>query len=652
MPAIQKLLVANRGEIACRVITTARAKGYRTVAIYSEADVDALHVQLADEAVLIGPGPAAQSYLDIERVITAAQRTGADALHPGYGFLSERAAFAEACAAAGLTFVGPDPEAIRIMGDKAESKRRMAEAGVPCVPGYLGDEQVDSVLVREAERIGYPIMVKASAGGGGRGMRLVLEAGALPSALQTARSEAQAAFGDGRLLLERAVVEPRHVEIQVFGDRHGNVIHLGERDCSVQRRHQKVVEEAPSPAVNAELRARMGRAAVRAAAAIGYVGAGTVEFLLAPDGAFYFLEMNTRLQVEHPVTEMVTGLDLVALQLIVAEGKPLPVTQEAVTLSGHAIEVRLYAEDPASDFLPQTGDIAVWEPAMGDGVRIDHGLRVGAAISPFYDPMLAKLIAWGADRDQARRRLLRCVEDSRLFGVATNRAFLAATLRNPEFAAGKATTGFIARQFPEGFAADSPPAWAPALAAALFADRQGTGWRSNRWSSHLIKLASSEGESDWRAVRRDSAWEVASGTKAFAIQFLDRDAANVVVLIDGHRFRVGAHVVFDEVPRIELDLNGTIHIFDDRSLARPASMRDAGAGGALRAPMNGAVTQVFVSVGDSVKRGQTLLVLEAMKMEHSILAPVDGVIEAIAVAQGAQVAARDTLVLINADLVA
>jgi geranyl-CoA carboxylase alpha subunit len=652
MPAIQKLLVANRGEIACRVIATARAKGYRTVAIYSEADAHALHVRLADEAVLIGPGPAAQSYLDIERVITAAQRTGADALHPGYGFLSERAAFAEACAAAGLTFVGPDPEAIRIMGDKAESKRRMLQAGVPCVPGYLGDEQVDSVFVREAERIGYPIMVKASAGGGGRGMRLVLEPGALRAALQTARSEAQAAFGDGRLLLERAVVEPRHVEIQVFGDRHGNVIHLGERDCSVQRRHQKVVEEAPSPAVNAELRARMGQAAARAAAAIGYVGAGTVEFLLAPDGAFYFLEMNTRLQVEHPVTEMVTGLDLVALQLIVAEGKPLPLVQEAVALSGHAIEVRLYAEDPAGDFLPQTGDIAVWQPAMGDGVRIDHGLRVGAAISPFYDPMLAKLIAWGADRDEARRRLLRCVEDSRLFGVATNRAFLAATLRNPEFAAGQATTGFIARQFPKGFSADSPPAWAPALAAVLFANSQGSGWRSNRWSSHLIRLASTAGESEWRAARRGAAWEVASGDITFAIQLLGRDAADVVVLIDGHRFRLGAHVELVDVSRVQLDLNGAIHTFEDRSLAQPASLQDAGAGGALRAPMNGSVTQVFVSAGEPVKRGQLLLVLEAMKMEHSILAPIDGFIEAIAVAKGAQVATRDTLVVITTVLAA
>jgi geranyl-CoA carboxylase alpha subunit len=481
MSAIQKLLIANRGEIACRIMRTAHARGYRTVAIYSEADADALHVRVADEAVLIGPGPAAQSYLDIERILTAARRTNADALHPGYGFLSERAAFAEACAAAGLTFVGPDPQAIRIMGDKAESKRRMIEADVPCVPGYLGDDQADTVLIREAERIGYPIMVKAAAGGGGRGMRLVHEAHALPVALQTARSEAKAAFGDGRLLLERAVIDARHVEIQVFGDRHGNVIHLGERDCSVQRRHQKVVEEAPSPAVNGDLRARMGQAAVRAAAAIGYVGAGTVEFLLGPDGTFYFLEMNTRLQVEHPVTEMVTGLDLVALQLTVAEGKPLPIAQQGVGFTGHAMEVRLYAEDPSTDFLPQTGQICAWEPATGDGIRIDHGLRVGATISAFYDPMLAKLIAWGPDRDEARRRLVRSIEDTRVFGVATNRAFLLATLRNPEFAAGKATTAFIGRQFPTGFAAAPPPPWAAPVAAAVLANGQGSGWRSNRW---------------------------------------------------------------------------------------------------------------------------------------------------------------------------
>jgi geranyl-CoA carboxylase alpha subunit len=493
-------------------------------------------------------------------------------------------------------------------------------------------------------------MVKASAGGGGRGMRLVHEAQALPAALQTARSEAQAAFRDGRLLLERAVVEPRHVEIQVFGDRHGNVIHLCERDCSVQRRHQKVVEEAPSPAVNAELRARMGKAAVRAAAAIGYVGAGTVEFLLAPEGSFYFLEMNTRLQVEHPVTEMVTGLDLVALQLIVAEGKPLPISQEAVTLSGHAIEVRLYAEDPASDFLPQTGDIAVWEPATGEGVRIDHGLRVGAKVSPFYDPMLAKLIAWGADREEARRRLLRCVEDSRLFGVTTNRAFLAATLRNPEFAAGEATTGFIACHFPEGFANDPPPAWAAALAAALLADRQGAGWRSNRWSSHLIKLAADcAGEAPWRATRHDTKWELNSADTTFSIQLLHRTAANIAVLIDGHRFSLGAHVEIAAVPRVRLDLNGAIYTFEDRSLARATAAQDARAGGTLRAPMNGVVTQILASPGEPVKRGQPLLVLEAMKMEHSILAPVAGSIESIAVAKGAQVATRDTLIVITAE---
>jgi geranyl-CoA carboxylase alpha subunit len=649
MPAIQKLLIANRGEIACRIMRTAHARGYRTVAIYSEADADALHVRLADEAVLIGPGPATQSYLDIERILTAARRTNADALHPGYGFLSERAAFAEACAAAGLTFVGPDPLAIRIMGDKAESKRRMIEADVPCVPGYLGDDQADTVLIREAERIGYPIMVKAAAGGGGRGMRLVHEAHALSAALQTARSEAKAAFGDGRLLLERAVIDARHVEIQVFGDRHGNVIHLGERDCSVQRRHQKVVEEAPSPAVNADLRARMGRAAVRAAAAIGYVGAGTVEFLLAPDETFYFLEMNTRLQVEHPVTEMVTGLDLVALQLSVAEGKPLPIVQEEVGFTGHAMEVRLYAEDPTTDFLPQTGQIRAWEPATGEGLRIDHGLRVGATISAFYDPMLAKLVAWGAHRDEARRRLVRSIEDTRVFGVATNRAFLLATLRNPEFAAGKATTAFIGRQFPTGFAAVPPPLWAAPVAAALLADSPGSGWRSNRWSSSLIKLAADDTESQWSATRQGPAWQISSGDTVFSIQLLQHEGSRIAVMIDGHRFSLGVHLELEGSPRVQLDVEGVIHTFEDRSLQRPPSAEEAGAGGALRAPMNGAVTQVLVAVGDTVKRGEPLLVLEAMKMEHSVLSPVDGSVESVAVSPGAQVAARQTLIVIKAE---
>ncbi|HKV15784.1 MAG TPA: biotin carboxylase N-terminal domain-containing protein, partial [Reyranella sp.] len=391
MSSFGKILVANRGEIAWRVMRTAKAMGYRTVAVYSDADKDAPHVAFADEAVRIGLPPVAESYLNIDRILDAARSSGADAIHPGYGFLSENETFAAASAKAGLVFIGPPAAAIAAMGNKAAAKRRMIEAGVPCVPGYQGKDQSDAVLEQEACKIGLPVMVKAAAGGGGRGMRLVEHDVDLVEAIRAARAEAESGFGSGELILEKAVVDARHVEIQIFADNHGNVIHLGERDCSVQRRHQKVIEEAPSPAVDADLRRGIGAAAVAAAKAIGYRGAGTVEFLLGGDGAFYFLEMNTRLQVEHPVTEAITGLDLVEWQLRIARGEPLPLTQEQVRLDGHAIEVRLYAEDPYSGFLPQTGRVAVWRPATGPGVRIDHGMADGLAISPFYDPMIAKV---------------------------------------------------------------------------------------------------------------------------------------------------------------------------------------------------------------------------------------------------------------------
>lgn len=634
---MRKLLVANRGEIACRVISSARSQGLHTVAIYSEADADARHVQLADEAVLIGPAPVAESYLDMDRILAAAKASGAEAIHPGYGFLSERAAFAEACADAGIVFVGPDPQSIRLMGDKAESKDRMIAAGVPCIPGYQGDDQSEATFAAEAARIGYPVMVKASAGGGGRGMRLVNDPIHLSAALKTARSEAEGAFGDGRLLLERAVIEPRHVEIQVFGDRHGNVIHLFERDCSIQRRHQKVVEEAPSPAVSDSLRAAMGAAAVQAAKSIGYVGAGTVEFLLAPDGQFYFLEMNTRLQVEHPVTEMVTGLDLVALQLAVADGKPLPITQDDVTLTGHAIEIRLYAEAPEQDFLPQTGTIAVWEPAIGEGIRIDHGLVSGTEVSPYYDPMLAKLIAWGPDRTTASRRLLRAVEDSRIFGVATNRAFLVATLSMPEFVRGEATTAFIARNFPDGFAPPEPPAWGFALAAALLCERDGDGWRSNQWTAHPVKL-----DEEWLVSRDGDGWWISSASSEFHLSILSRSTTKLCVAIDGHSVTLGYHC---SAGAVELDIAGDVRRYVDRTYLPPAIAEAAGTG-TLRAPMNGTVMTVEVAEGDVVVRGQLLLVLEAMKMEHQIVAPIDGVVETVAAGRGAQVATRDILVVI------
>ncbi|HEY7775326.1 MAG TPA: acetyl-CoA carboxylase biotin carboxylase subunit, partial [Kineobactrum sp.] len=450
MAQFDSVLVANRGEIAVRVIRSARQQGYRTIAVYSEADASAPHVQLADEAVLIGPAPVKESYLDPQRILQAAVQTGARAIHPGYGFLSENADFARACENAGIVFIGPSAEAIDLMGNKAAAKRLMLAAGVPCIPGYQDEDQSDAALVHAAQEIGTPLMVKAAAGGGGRGMRLVHDLAQLPAALAAARSEAENAFGSGELILEKALLQPRHVEIQVFSDSYGNHIHLGERDCSIQRRHQKVVEESPCPVMTPELRAAMGEAAVNAARSIDYRGAGTVEFLLDVDRQFYFLEMNTRLQVEHPVTEMVTGLDLVALQLQVAQGYALPLSQADVALNGHAIEVRLYAEDAVNDFLPASGTVHRWCPPHGEGIRVDHGLAEGQEVSPFYDPMIAKIVAWGEDRATACRRLQRALQTTVLFGPASNRQFLLEVVENESFQAGTATTAFISQEFPQG----------------------------------------------------------------------------------------------------------------------------------------------------------------------------------------------------------
>ncbi|MCA8924351.1 MAG: ATP-grasp domain-containing protein, partial [Planctomycetes bacterium] len=445
MPPFRKLLIANRGEIAARVLKSAQALGYPCVAVYSDADRDAPYVRQAEEAVRIGPPAVGESYLDAQAILVAANATGADAVHPGYGFLSERAEFAQACAWAGVTFVGPPPEAIELMGDKARAKARMLEAGVPCVPGYQGEAQ-DAASFREAAAaIGYPLLVKAAAGGGGRGMRRVEGPDGLEAALAGARSEATNAFGDGRLLLEKLVERARHVEVQVLADGHGRVLHLGERECSAQRRYQKVIEECPSPVVDPELRARMGAAAVAAAEAIGYVGAGTVEFLLAEDGAFYFLEMNTRLQVEHPVTELVYGVDLVELQLRVAAGEALGLTQAELVPRGHALEARLYAEDPAEGFLPQAGELLAWRPPAGAGVRCDHALNPRDRVSPHYDPMLAKLIAVGATREEARRRLRRALEETVALGVATNQGYLARLLESEPFRAADVRTDTLAQ---------------------------------------------------------------------------------------------------------------------------------------------------------------------------------------------------------------
>ncbi|HEY1387811.1 MAG TPA: acetyl-CoA carboxylase biotin carboxylase subunit, partial [Ktedonobacterales bacterium] len=487
---IRKALVANRGEIACRVMRTCRSLGIATVAVFSDADATARHVREADEAVHIGESAASASYLAIPALIAAARRTGADAIHPGYGFLAENADFAAACEDAGLVFIGPSADVIRRMGSKREAKRLAAGAGVPVVPGYEGDDTSDARLIAAAREIGYPVMVKASAGGGGKGMRIVARASELPDALASARREALSAFGDETLLLERALVEPRHVEIQIFGDSHGHVIALGERECSIQRRHQKVIEETPSTALAPDLRARMGEAAVAIGRTLGYTGAGTVEFILDREGAFYFLEVNTRLQVEHPVTELVTGLDLVRWQMLVAEGHPLPLAQDEITFNGHAVEARVYAEDPASGFLPQAGTALLWRPPEGDGVRVDAGVETGDTISPYYDPMAAKISAFGATRDEALRRLDAALRRTVLFGVRSNLDYVRRVLLHPDHRAGRISTAFL-----EQHAADLLPAMsnqpidglAPAQLAALAitmrrlsATPTPATWRNNR----------------------------------------------------------------------------------------------------------------------------------------------------------------------------
>jgi geranyl-CoA carboxylase alpha subunit len=645
--AFSKILIANRGEIAHRVMRTARALGYATVAVYSDADRDAPHVLVADEAVHIGPAPAVDSYLAIDALIAAAKRTGADAVHPGYGFLSENDAFAAACEAAGLVFIGPTPAAIRAMGNKAAAKRLMIEAGVPCVPGYQGLDQSDARLIAEAERIGFPVMVKAAAGGGGRGMRLVEAAQSLPAALTGARSEAQNAFGSAELILEKAVRDARHVEIQVFGDAHGHVIHLGERDCSVQRRHQKVVEEAPCPMMTAALREKMGAAAVAASRAINYRGAGTVEFLLGGDGAFYFLEMNTRLQVEHPVTEAITGLDLVALQLQVADGDALPITQDDVRFDGHAIEVRLCAEDPDRRFLPQVGRVALWDPAVRPGVRIDHALASGLEISPHYDSMIAKIIAHGRTRDEARRRLIAALGETTVLGLATNRSFLIDILQHPEFTAGQATTSFVPTHYPDG--AKSAPVTGDqvALAAILLSGRatNSASLRSTGVSSWPMKLAIGKTMYAVSVVAEsDGTSTVTHDTAAYRIR-VEAARTRVTYDIDGYR-RTG-RFVFDEAGALHLDLGGRAITVRDITLA-PRRADEAGGDRELVAPMNGRIVGVFAKPGDRVRRGQRIIVLEAMKMQHEITAARDGVIETVRVKDGDQVAARQVLAALAA----
>jgi 3-methylcrotonyl-CoA carboxylase alpha subunit len=645
-----KVLIANRGEIACRVIDTARRLGIATVAVYSEADRGALHVELADEAWPIGPPPARDSYLNIERILEVARNSGAEAVHPGYGFLAENAEFAEACEAAGLVFIGPPASAIRAMGSKAEAKTLMQCHGVPLVPGYHGEDQDPRRLAEEAERIGFPVLIKASAGGGGRGMRVVGSAAELAAALKSAKREAKAAFGDDRMLIERYLKRPRHIEIQIFGDRHGNTVHLFERDCSIQRRHQKVIEEAPAPGLDAEHRSAMGEAAVAAARAVGYVGAGTVEFV-AEASAFYFIEMNTRLQVEHPVTEAVTGLDLVEWQFRVAAGEALPFCQQDLPLRGHAIEARLYAEDPERGFLPQTGKLRRLRFPSLEIARVDTGVRQGDAVTPFYDPMIAKIVVCGEDRPAALARLRRALAETAVLGVATNRDFLARVAAHPEFAAAAIDAGFIdrhrAKLIPQRSPAPDVVLAAAALsrliareaaardAAARSADPYSPwarvdGWRLNGVSHQELVFRDGAEERKIIAIARTEDWLLQIGERAITAGGEHRPDGKLSLMLDGMRREV---IVLDHGSEASVFLDcESWRLVEIDSLA-PAVGEDPMAG-RLTAPMPGRVTQLMVEPGRHVRRGEPLMVIEAMKMEHTVAAPADGIVEAVRFAIG------------------
>jgi len=660
---LRRVLVANRGEIARRVLRTSREMGISSAAVYSDADADAPFVREADVAVRIGPAPAAESYLDAARIVAAARAAGADAVHPGYGFLSENAEFARACEAAGLVFVGPPAAAIEQMGSKANARALMEAAGVPVIPGFACAGLDDGAIAERAQQLGFPVLVKASAGGGGKGMRIVRGRAELAEALASARRESRAAFGDDALLVERCFEEARHVEIQIFGDSHGALVHLFERDCSLQRRHQKVIEEAPAPGLDAGLRARLGAAAVAAGKAIGYQGAGTVEFLLDHGGAFHFLEVNTRLQVEHPVTEAITGLDLVRLQIEVAQGAPLPFAQDDLAIAGHAIEARLYAEDPAQSFLPATGRVALWQVPALPGLRVDSGVEAGSAVGIHYDPLLAKVVAHGANREEARERLVRALRELAVAGVVTNRDFLIAALEAPAFRAGRVETRFFERHAVRAGAPDPVALRLHAVAAALWQHERRrsepgplpssipSGWRNNRWraqdASYTVAGSRIEVEYVAKSGARFDLRVSGPGDEpasAHEVRIAEREAGALALEIDGVRRRF---LVADEATRI--CVHGAGASSELAPVPRfPEAAREDAAGGCA-APMTGVVREVRVAEGERVEAGRVLLVLEAMKMEHPLVAFAAGVVREVRVRPGQMVDPDEILIVVDAD---
>ncbi|MBH1841005.1 acetyl/propionyl/methylcrotonyl-CoA carboxylase subunit alpha [Stenotrophomonas maltophilia] len=645
-----KVLIANRGEIACRVIATCRRLGIATVAVYSDADRNARHVRLADEAIHIGPAAARESYLRGDALLDAARLTGAQAIHPGYGFLSENADFADACAAVGITFIGPPASAIRAMGDKSAAKALMANAGVPLTPGYHGDQQEPSFLREQADAIGYPVLIKASAGGGGKGMRKVERSEDFVDALASCQREAASAFGNDHVLVEKYVERPRHIEIQVFGDSHGEAVYLFERDCSVQRRHQKVLEEAPAPGMSAERRAAMGKAAVDAARAVGYVGAGTVEFIAGPDGDFYFMEMNTRLQVEHPVTEYITGTDLVEWQLRVASGLPLPLRQEQLAIHGHAIEARLYAEDADRGFLPSTGTLRRLRlPAPSAHVRVDTGVEEGDSITPYYDPMIAKLIVWDVDRDAALRRMSQALADCQVVGVTTNAGFLRRLVNTDSFAHAKLDTALIEReQAALSAAGDTDDALWQLAAVAAVASTAGAGsdardphspwqaqdgWRLGASAPRVLPLQQGERRHTLKVWAQADGWRVQCDDAAPVQVIGTANMQGLTVQLGERRWSLQLLRDGDQLYLFGADGQHRFTLHD------PVGESDHAVadGGSLLAPMPGKIVATLVAAGTEVKRGTPLVVLEAMKMEHTLQAPADGTVKGYRAKAGDQV---------------
>jgi 3-methylcrotonyl-CoA carboxylase alpha subunit len=654
-----KILIANRGEIACRIIQTAHRMGIRCVAVYSEADANARHVAMADEAFYIGPAPSSESYLRADKIIEIAKESGAQAIHPGYGFLSENTDFAEACEANGIVFIGPPSSAIAAMGSKSAAKAIMEDAGVPLVPGYHGKDQSPDLLRAEAEKCGFPLLLKAVAGGGGKGMRVVENMAEFDDALAAAQREAKNAFGNPDMLIERYLIQPRHVEIQVFCDQSGNGIYLAERDCSVQRRHQKVLEEAPAPGLSEDTRKAMGEAAVRAAQAINYVGAGTVEFLYDVDGSFFFMEMNTRLQVEHPVTEMVTGQDLVEWQLKVAWGEPLPLTQDQVKTRGHAIEARIYAEDPDQDFLPATGTLRYLStPDESAHVRVDTGVTEGDEISIHYDPMIAKLIVWDETREQAVNRMVQALEHYRIAGLKTNIRFLHAAVDAQPFREAELTTNFIATHndllFPKsrldldkalvlaaGFILEQRKSAEPVTGDPWSPFGRKNSWRMNSEYAQPLTLQVGDDKHELKILERDDRYQVFVGGSVYHLNAkLNDDYLQAV--INGHRLSVHGNLHNEE---LVLFYEGDT--FKCTVYRETYGFEEMASEGSLAAPMNGSVVAIQAQVGDKVTAGQTLVIMEAMKMEHAIKAPADGVVSEIFYAEGDQVAEGAELIAID-----